>query len=255
MGKLTGRVAIVTGGARGIGGACAQVLCAHGASVLLTDVLQDVGEKHAVHLRGLGYQAEFLAHDVREAAQWDAAVARTLERFGRLDILVNNAGINAPETIESATAEAFRAVMEVNLIGPFLGMKAVAPAMRKSGGGSIVNISSNSTRKLVSLTTIYGASKAALAYITKTAAVHYGESRYNIRVNSVHPGPTETDMLLGGAAKAADIPVVRAMIDRIPLGRMGQPSEIGEVVAFLASDEARYVNAAEIFVDGGVVVV
>jgi 3alpha(or 20beta)-hydroxysteroid dehydrogenase len=134
-------------------------------------------------------------------------------------------------------------------------MQAVAPAMKQQGGGAIVNISSNSTDKVLALTTIYGATKAAVAYITKTAAVHFAETGANIRVNSVHPGPTETPMLLGGNAQAADIPLVRALIQSIPMRRMGKPHEIGAVVAFLLSDEASYVTGAEIFVDGGLTVV
>jgi NAD(P)-dependent dehydrogenase (short-subunit alcohol dehydrogenase family) len=252
--KLENKVAIVTGGARGIGEGIAQALCSNGAAVLITDILAAEGEQTAEKLRSQGYQVEFISHDIRDEQAWTEVVDRALERFGRVDCLVNNAGINAPHTIESATAEDFRNVLDINLIGAFTGMKAVLEPMKEQGGGSIINISSNSTRKMVALTTIYGASKASLAYISKTAAIHFAESGYGIRVNSVHPGPVETDMLLG-PDRAADIPEVRQMIDSIPIGRMGLPGDIGSVVAFLASDDAGYMTAAELFVDGGVNVV
>lgn len=255
MSELSGKVAIVTGGARGIGAACARALCSRGAAVVVADLLEAEGRQTVEDLVSSGARAEFVVHDVTDENSWAELVSRAQSLYGRVDCLVNNAGINAAETMDTATADGFRRILDVNTIGAFLGMQAVAPLMTKGGGGSIINISSNSTRKMVALTTIYGASKAALAYITKTAAVHYAQSGYGIRVNSVHPGPTETDMLLGGAEKAADIPAVRQMIDLIPMGRMGQPDEIGSVVAFLASDDSRYMTAAELFVDGGVSVV
>ena len=254
MARLTGKAAIVTGAARGLGAAAATALCAEGAAVMITDVLAEIGEATAAGLRTAGYQAEFTELDVRDAASWQATVQRTLDRFGRLDCLVNNAGINFVRTIETATVDEFRAILDVNLIGPFLGMQAVIPVM-KAKGGSIVNIASNSTRKVVALTTIYGATKAGLANLTKTAAVHCASSGYGIRINSVHPGPHETEMLLGGISQAVDIPEVRRMMEMIPMSRMGKPSEVGTVVAFLASDDASYMTGAEIFVDGGITVV
>ena len=253
MARLTGKVALVTGGARGLGAAAAAALCAEGASVVLTDVLSEEGGKTAASLNANGHQARFTEHDVRDAASWQAAVDLALAQFGRLDCLVNNAGINFPRTIETATIEEFRAILDVNLIGAFLGIKAVIPVM-KAQGGSIINISSNSTRKVFALTSIYGATKAALANLTKTTAVHCAASGYGIRVNSVHPGPHETAMLLGGLEEAADSPPLRRMMEAIPMGRMGKPSEVGSVVAFLASDDASYMTGAEVFVDGGVTV-
>jgi 3alpha(or 20beta)-hydroxysteroid dehydrogenase len=254
MGKLDGRVAIVTGAARGLGAASAMALCADGAEVVITDILTELGEETVENLRSRGFAAHFAALDVREEAQWAAVVAETLERSGRIDCLVNNAGISLPRTIEDLTVAEIRRVFDINLIGAVLGMQAVIPTMKAQKSGSIINISSNSTRKIVSLASVYSASKAALANIGKTAAVHCAQEGYGIRINSIHPGPHATDMLLSGP-QDADLPEVRRMIDSIPMGRMGEPSDVAGVVAFLASDASRYMTAAEIFVDGGVTVV
>jgi NAD(P)-dependent dehydrogenase (short-subunit alcohol dehydrogenase family) len=178
-------------------------------------------------------------------------LAQTIENFGRLDILVNNAGVQMPKTIEDMSLAEFQRVLEINLSGCFLGTQRAIRQMKGSGGGAIVNIASNSTRSVVPLTTAYSPSKAAVANLSKVAALHCAHEGYKIRVNSVHPGPCETDMLTGGAARAADIPQVRQLIDAIPLKRMGRPAEVGEVVAFLASEGASYITATEVFVDGG----
>ncbi|HKT73170.1 MAG TPA: glucose 1-dehydrogenase [Steroidobacteraceae bacterium] len=255
MSALAGKVALVSGSARGIGAACATVMASQGASVLITDMLAQQGEATAESLRGQGYQARFQPLDVTDERGWDAAVAAAHEAFGRLDIVVNNAGISVPRTIEDLTVEEFRRTLDINLLGCFLGTKKGILSMKGTGGGAIVNIASNSTGTVMPLTAAYSPSKAAVANLSKVAAIHCARERYNIRVNSVHPGPTETDMLTGGgAARAADIPGVRALIESVPMGRMGQPREIAAVVAFLASDAASYVTAAEIFVDGGLTV-
>ncbi len=256
MGRLAGKLAIVTGGARGLGGAAADALAAEGAAVIIADMLDESGAARAAHLTAEGHKAEYAHLDVRDPASWAALVADIMARHGRLDILVNNAGINAAVTIEDATPDQFRAILEVNLIGPFLGMKAVIPAMRAGGGGSIINLASNSTQMVLPLTSLYGASKSALANLTKSTAVHCAQRGYNIRVNSIHPGAHETEMLLGnGGAKPADIPQVRALINAIPMGRMGKPREIGPLVVFLASDDSSYMTASELFSDGGLTVV
>lgn len=140
-------------------------------------------------------------------------------------------------------------VMDINFYGAFLGIKAVLPAMKARGGGSIINVSSNSTEMIVPTTTYYAASKAALANLTKTAAVHFGLQNYGVRVNSVHPGPHATDML--GDPKIAEMPHIRMMRDAVPLGRFGEPEEFGQLVLFLASDESSYITASEVFIDGG----
>lgn len=246
MQSLDGKIAIVTGAARGLGAACATALAQQGASVVLTDLLIEQGEATAAALRKAGHQAEFVQHDVASEASWDNVIATALKQFGRVDIVVNNAGINLAKTIEDVTLDEFRRVLEINLLGCFLGTQRAIRQMKTSGGGAIVNIASNSTRDVIPLTTAYSSSKAAVANLSKVAAMHCAAARYNIRVNSVHPGPTETDMLI------SDPSVPLALIaSLVPIGRLGQPREIGEVVAFLASESASFVTGAEIFVDGG----
>jgi 3alpha(or 20beta)-hydroxysteroid dehydrogenase len=250
MNRLDGKVALITGAARGLGAATARVLGAQGARVVITDVLDEPGRQTCAALIEHGIDAMFCHHDVTSESQWDQVIEQTLARFGKLDILVNNAGIQLPKTVEDMSLAEFRQVMDVNLTGCFLGTRH-GIAQMKSNGGAIVNIASNSTKTMVPLTTAYSPSKAAVANLSKVAALHCAKEGYRIRVNSVHPGPCETDMLTGGAEKAMDIPQVRQLIDAIPMGRMGQPSEVGEAVAFLASDAASYITATELFVDGG----
>lgn len=250
MRLLEGKVAIVTGAARGLGLGIARAFCEAGAAVMLTDVLAE-GERSAALLREAGHKAEYRAHDVTDMAAWDAVVAGTVERWGRLDTLVNNAGINLILTIEEATVEDFRKILDVNLLGPFRGTKAVIPAMKATGGGSIINISSNSTRKMFPQTTVYSATKAALANLSKTSAAHFGRSGANIRVNSIHPGAHATNMIVGEGEHSASDEMVDILLSMIPMGRLGEPSEVGSTAVFLASDMASYITGAEIFVDGG----
>jgi len=249
------KVALISGGARGIGAACATVMAEQGARVVVADLLAEQGEATAAGIRAQGHDALFLPLDVTDEASWDRCVAGTVKAFGRLDVVVNNAGITLAKTIEDLTLEEFRRVLDINLLGVFLGTKKAIGVMKSSGGGAIVNIASNSTHSVVPLTTAYSPSKAAVANLSKVAAIHCAVEKYNIRVNSVHPGPTETDMLTGGGTmRATDIPQVKQLIESIPVGRMAQPREIANVVAFLASDMASYVTAAEIFVDSGLTV-
>eukprot|EP00456_Euglypha_rotunda_P074451 TRINITY_DN6819_c0_g1_i5.p3 TRINITY_DN6819_c0_g1~~TRINITY_DN6819_c0_g1_i5.p3 ORF type:complete len:258 (+),score=76.35 TRINITY_DN6819_c0_g1_i5:725-1498(+) len=252
--KLIGKVAIVTGAARGIGAAAAAALAAEGASIMLTDVMEAQLAQTTEALRRQDRVVAWLQHDVSSKADWQRVMDEAQSRFGRLDIVVNNAGINLPKTIEDLTVEEFRKLIEVNLIGCFLGTQLGIARLKQSGGGAIINVASNSTRVVVPLTAAYSPTKAAIANLTKVAAVHCAAEAYNIRINSVHPGPVETDMLTGGLARATDIPQVRGLIDAIPMRRMGQPHEIGEVIAFLASDAASYITGTELFVDGGLTV-
>lgn len=246
---LTGKVGIVTGGARGLGEGIAWGLAENGAKVMVTDLLDKEGEGLVAAMKEAGHDAAFHHHDVSDAGSWDAIVKDTLARFGQIDCLVNNAGINYVVTIESATAEQFRHILDVNLVGPFIGMQAVIPHMKQGGGGSIVNLSSNSTRKVVVSTTVYSASKAALANLTKTSAAWLGQ--YGIRVNSVHPGAHDTEMVRKGFEQITDPAIRDAVINGIPLQRMGRPEETGALVAFLASDAASYITGSEYFIDGG----
>lgn len=253
MGRLDGKVAIVTGGARGLGGAAAAALAAEGAAVLVGDVIDDVGQDSVEALNQGGARAHYVSLDVRDEASWSNAVDTAMKMWGSVDCLVNNAGINNPIDIEAATADDFRAILEVNLIGAFLGIKAVLPAMRKSPYGSIINIASNSTDMVQPETSMYGASKAAIANLAKTTAVHCALGGDNIRVNSIHPGPHATDMMTNPQVQA--LPLVKALLDAVPMGRMGRPEEFGKLVAFLASDDSSYITATEMFIDGGLTAV
>ncbi|GHG29645.1 glucose 1-dehydrogenase [Streptomyces filamentosus] len=234
---LTGKVALVTGAARGIGAAQARLFAALGARVVLTDVLEEEGRLAA---RELGDSARFVRHDVTDEASWRAAAAVAADAFGRLDVLVNNAAIYTTSPIEDEDPARLDALLRVNLVGPFLGIRAVVPAMRAAGGGSIVNMSSQAGLQGIWGHGGYGAAKWGLRGLTKTAAIELGPD--GIRVNSVHPGAIATGMTahLGTTAHPA-----------APLGRVGEPEEVARLVAFLASDDSSYLTGAELAVDGG----
>lgn len=253
MGKLDGRVAIVTGAARGLGAASAEALCAEGCAVMLADVLDQVTET-AQALATKGYRTAACHHDVTSDADWDRVVSETIRQLGDINVLVNNAGITLAASIDDITIDDARRVMEINYFGPMRGMKAVLPSMRRTGNGSIINLSSNSTRMIIGITAPYAPAKAALALLTKNVAVHCAQAGDAIRCNSIHPGPNETPMLFGpDMDRNADaaINLIKPMVAAIPMKRMGLPAEIGSVVAFLASDDSSYMTGAELFVDGG----
>jgi 3alpha(or 20beta)-hydroxysteroid dehydrogenase len=241
-GRLEGKVAIVTGAARGQGEAEARRFVAEGASVLLTDVLDDEGAAVAADL---GERAAYRRLDVTSEDEWIAAVGECEERFGPVTVLVNNAGILDFSSIEKQDVEKFRKVLDVNLVGTMLGIKHVAPSMRRAGGGSIVNISSNSGIWGIPMAGAYAASKWAVRGLSKTGALELGA--HGIRVNSVHPGGVDTPMVSGPGHD----PNEGTWAKKLPLGRFGRPEEIAAVVTFLASDEAAYVTGAEWSVDGG----
>lgn len=241
-GRLDGKVAIVTGAARGQGEAEARRFVAEGASVLLTDVLDDEGEAAAA---ALGDNAAYRHLDVSSEDEWIAVVADAEERFGPVTILVNNAGILDFASIERQDIERFRRVIEVNLIGTLIGMKTVTPSMRKAGGGSIINISSNGGIWGLPSLGAYVSSKWAVRGLSKTAALDLGKR--GIRVNSLHPGGIDTPMTRRPGQEPNDTGFAKSL----PIGRFGLVDEVANVVTFLASDEASYVTGAEWSVDGG----
>ena len=245
--RLEGKVAFISGGARGMGAAEVRLFAAEGASVAFGDVLEAEGEALADEIQASGGQALFLTLDVTSAAQWQQAIDATEARFGRLDILVNNAGVRGSGLVEDVSVEEWDRVMNINAKGVFLGTKTALPALRRSGGGSIVNISSQ--LGLVGVdnsSSQYQASKGAVRIFTKATAIQYaGEG---IRANSVHPGPVATPMTEGGRS---DPQRYNTTVSRIPLGRYGQPEDVAYGVLFLASDESSFMTGSELVIDGG----
>ncbi|MCU0311894.1 MAG: glucose 1-dehydrogenase [Acidimicrobiales bacterium] len=240
-GRFDGRVALVTGAARGMGEAIARRLVDEGASVVLTDVLVELGRTLAGEL---GPRVRFVEHDVSDETGWAAAVETAEQTFGSLDVVVNNAGVFWRRALEDESADGLRRAFEVNTLGPFLGMTAALPALRRAGGGAVVNVVSLASMHGYAWQGAYGASKWALRGLTRVAAQEFGPE--GIRVNAVMPGPIETDMLPPDATGLGD-----ARFAGVPLGRAGQAAEVASVVCYLASPEASYVSGAEVVVDGG----
>ena len=245
--RLAGKVALISGGARGMGAAEAVLFAREGARVVLGDVLDVEGKRVEAAITSKGGEALYVHLDVTREAEWERAVATAVSRFGRLDVLVNNAGIGGGSRLEDTSAEAWERGMAVNATGVFLGTKAVIPAMRQARGGSIVNISSQ--LGLVGMersSPWYQASKGAVRTLTKLTAVQYARER--IRCNSVHPGPIVTPMT---EARRRDPDNYAYMVSRIPLGRYGEPDEVAYGVLYLASDESSFVTGSELVIDGG----
>ena len=250
--RLTGRVALVTGGARGIGLAACRKLASEGAAVLMTDVLDPEGAAAADSIARGGGRIGYRHHDVASETEWTAAVDAAVAAFGALHVLVNNAAIARNDDVESETLEGFTQVTHVNTIGAWLGMKTAIPVLRRAGGGSIVNIASiYGTVGGSGAAIAYHASKGALRIMTKSAALHLATE--GIRVNSVHPGFIETPMVapLLEPVDGKPSPFAAFIMEHTPMRRLGRPEEVANVIAFLASDEASYVTGSELYVDGG----
>jgi len=243
MGRLDGKVALISGGARGQGAVEAKLFASEGANVVFGDILDAEGKAVEADIRQAGGAATYIHLDVTQEADWQQAVATAVHTYGKLDILVNNAGILRRESIEETSKELWDTVLAVNATGVFLGTKHAIPAMRAAGGGSIVNISSVSG--MVALgAPAYNASKGAVRVFTKVTASQHAKD--NIRCNSIHPGPIDTPM-----TQTSNTARRQAIVDAVPLGRYGTSEDIAYGVLYLASDEANYVTGSELVIDGG----
>ena len=247
MARLEGKVALISGGARGQGAVEARMFAEEGASVVIGDILDDQGRQTEAELQELGYNVTYVHLDVTSESDWEAAVQSAVDTYGKLDVLLNNAGILIRKNIEETTEQDWDRIFAVNAKGVFLGTKAAIPAMRDAGGGSIINISS--TAGLVGSpngSASYTATKGAVRLFTKSTAIQH--AREGIRCNSIHPGPIETDMI----ADTLNDPANMALrMQRLPLGRVGKPSEIAYGAIYLASDESSFVTGSEVVIDGG----
>ncbi len=263
-GRVAGKIALVTGGASGIGRASALALGKEGATVVVTDIQEDAGKDCATKIKQSGSDAVYLHHDVASEDAWKNVIAEVKTRFGRLDVLVNNAGIAIAGPITEMTLADWRRQESINLDGVFLGVKHALPLMRESGGGSIINISSLAGLKGSANLAGYCATKGGVRLFTKAVAMECAALRDNVRVNSVHPGIIETPIWLsivpgvsvggipnvaGGGANAPDLDAMSAAF--VPTGKKGLPEDIAAGVLYLASDESRYVTGSELVIDGG----
>ncbi len=246
MGTLDGRVALVTGAASGIGKATAERLAEEGAAVLATDIQDEAGEAVAAGIRARGGQALYAHHDVASEDEWIAAVERTTSKLGRLDILVNNAGIGDLHAIENTTKDDYDRTIAITQTSVFLGMKHAGDALKASGRGSVVNVSSIfGASGGFGGSPAYHAAKGAVRILTKNVALRWATE--GVRVNSVHPGFVDTPIL----DQARGTEIEDAMLASTPMGRLGRPEEVAAVIAFLAGDDASFMTGSEVYVDGG----
>ena len=248
MDRVRGKVAIVTGAAKGLGEADARLLSAQGARVILTDVDEANGARVAAEI---GPNARFVRHDVRNEDEWRALIADVMTKEGRLDILVNNAGVVEAGHIENTSAEAWRFVMAVSADGTFFGCKHAVPAMRQSGGGSIINMASVASLQGHSAVTAYCAAKGAVEALTRAVAVHCTRQGLKIRCNSIHPAGMDTPMVrsMGGKLAAAGMIPASPPPNSAPATPLGTAEDIAQAVLYLASDESRFINGQKLVVD------
>ena len=247
-GRIAGKVALVTGGASGLGAAMSRRFIDEGAAVVIADV--DT-ESAAVLAGELGQSASVQKLDVTDEADWITAFAAVEQRHGRLDILVNNAGITDFGTVESLDVQKFRHMLEVDLVGVFLGCKHVVPLMKRTGG-SVINMSSMCSVRAQPEYSGYNAAKAGMTHLSKSVALHYAAQAYGIRCNTIHPGVIRTPMLEKVMAQVEDPQALYAKwVALHPIGRMGEPADIAGMALYLASDEASFITGAEFVVDGG----
>jgi NAD(P)-dependent dehydrogenase (short-subunit alcohol dehydrogenase family) len=247
MARLADKVALISGGARGQGAVEAKLFAREGAKIVFGDLLDDDGKHVEEEIRAQGGEAIYVHLDVTQAQDWQRAVQTAESRYGRLDILVNNAGITIHGTIEETSEADWDRIMAINLKGVFLGTKYAIPAMRRAGGGSIINISSGAgIAPAPGTSAAYAATKGGVRIFSKATAVQHAKD--HIRCNSVHPGPVDTPMLRGPQTDSARL---AELTGRVPLGRLGTSEEIAYGVLYLASDESSYVTGSELVIDGG----
>lgn len=251
--RLQGKVALLTGAAAaiegelmGFGGAAAHLFVREGAKVVLSDIRDELGERAAAELRAGGAEARYMHLDVTSAQDWQRVVDSIMAEFGRLDILFNNAGVAFPMKVEEISEEIWDREMAVHAKGVFLGTKHAIPAMRRGGGGSIINTSSIMGLVGSPTTPAYSAAKGAIAIFTKSAALQYAKE--NIRINSVHPGYADTPLT---AERFSDPALRQVLLERTPMGRLGTAWDIANGVLFLASDESAFMTGAALVIDGG----
>ncbi|WP_232662837.1 SDR family NAD(P)-dependent oxidoreductase [Pseudonocardia sp. TRM90224] len=260
--ELTGRKALVTGGARGLGAGMAEALAAAGASVMIADVLKDLGEQTAGTIAASGATAGFVQLDVTSDAEWEQAVAHTVAELGGLDIVVNNAGIEITQLLVDLDADDLRKMLDVNIVGTALGVKHALRAMRPGGaagaGGSVINIASVAATIAFPGIAGYSATKSAVDRLTRVAAMESGKLGYGVRVNCLYPGLVPTEMGMKLAVETAGLGLfespeaaVTAVVGLTPSGRLGEVADMADAVVFLASDAARFVNGVGLPVDGG----
>ena len=247
MGRLDGKVALISGGARGQGAEEAKLMAKEGAKVVFGDILDDQGKQVEAEITEAGLDATYVHLDVTQSGEWESAVDTAVRKYGGLHVLVNNAGILIRKSVEDTTEEEWDRIMGINVKGVFLGTKHSIPAMRTSGGGSIINISS--TAGLVGSpegSPSYTATKGAVRLFTKSIAIQHAKD--GIRCNSVHPGPIDTEMIRD---TITDPDRMAARMKRLPMGRVGTSADIAYGVLYLASDEASFVTGTELVIDGG----
>lgn len=261
--EVTGKAVLVTGGARGLGAAAAKKLAGAGAKVFITDILDDVATATVAEIKAAGGEASFFHHDVTSPEEWQQAVDGCASQYGSLDVLLNNAGILQPGTIFEASYDDFKRVVEINVNGVWLGMKTALPRMIEDGakwpgGASIINISSVAGIVGAAGLSAYSGTKGAVKLLTKSVAMECTGAGHKVRVNSIHPAIIETDMATGiaeemveGGAAGSKEEGLGLMTLAHPIGRLGQPKDVGSAVLFLASEASSYMTGAEVVVDGG----
>ena len=253
MARLQNKVAIITGGSKGLGEANARLFVREGATVILTDIDEENGNKVA---SDIGPAAQFYKQDVRDEEAWKSLIDQVVKDHGKLDILVNNAGVVEAGTIETQTTEDFRFVMAVSVDGTFFGSKYAIAAMKKTGGGSIINMASIASIQGAPNVIAYSAAKGAVEAMTRTIAAHCAVNKLGIRCNSVHPSAIMTPMVQGMRQKLATGNIPNAKESKVIEGnKIGEPIDVANAVLFLASDESRFINGAQIRVDNAISVV